>query len=131
MPKIQKRPVEVEVRPADPGETIETREGVLTADEGDLIITGVNGEEYPIGPEIMAKTYVPADLDSMELFREATPDGVVIEYEDGEDVTRITGVYVDMREPLDGDELRRAEAFADDLMATSPHLQGQQLAYYE
>lgn len=40
---------------------IDTLEGTMTADVGDWIITGVNGERYPCKPDIFAKTYVGAE----------------------------------------------------------------------
>lgn len=36
---------------------IPTLEGLMTADLGDWIIRGVNGELYPCKPDIFAKTY--------------------------------------------------------------------------
>jgi hypothetical protein len=36
---------------------IETLEGVMDAQPGDWIITGVNGEKYPCKPDIFEKTY--------------------------------------------------------------------------
>ena len=36
---------------------ITTLEGVMTADEGDMIIKGVNGEVYPCKKDIFDKTY--------------------------------------------------------------------------
>lgn len=39
---------------------IETLEGFMTANYGDWIITGVNGERYPCKPDIFEKTYEPA-----------------------------------------------------------------------
>lgn len=36
---------------------INTLQGVLTANEGDWIIKGVNGEVYPCKPNIFEKTY--------------------------------------------------------------------------
>ena len=36
---------------------IETLEGTMTADVGDWIIRGVNGEFYPCKPDIFEKTY--------------------------------------------------------------------------
>ena len=39
------------------GIVIETLEGDLTADFGDFIIKGVQGEFYPCKPEIFEKTY--------------------------------------------------------------------------
>lgn len=55
--KARKRPVWIEYREAVPGETVETREGVLVAQQGDYIIRGVEGEVYPIARHIFAKTY--------------------------------------------------------------------------
>lgn len=55
---VQKRPVVVEVRgPIDEPEAIETMEGTLRASEGDLIIRGVEGEIYPIDPDVFERTY--------------------------------------------------------------------------
>lgn len=39
---------------------IETLEGVMTAQPGDWIIKGVNGEIYPCKPDIFEKTYEAA-----------------------------------------------------------------------
>lgn len=36
---------------------IDTLEGRLRVQEGDWIITGVNGEKYPCKPDIFEKTY--------------------------------------------------------------------------
>ena len=41
--------------------SIPTLEGVMTADEGDWIIRGVQGEFYPCKPDIFEQTYEPAD----------------------------------------------------------------------
>jgi hypothetical protein len=38
---------------------IKTLEGIMTANAGDWIITGVNGERYPCKPDIFEKTYEP------------------------------------------------------------------------
>jgi len=40
---------------------INTLEGVMTAEVGDYIIRGVNGEFYPCKPDIFHKTYEEAD----------------------------------------------------------------------
>jgi hypothetical protein len=40
---------------------IETLEGVMTAQTGDWIIKGVNGEFYPCKPDIFEKTYEPVE----------------------------------------------------------------------
>lgn len=54
----RKRPVEVQFREPFGTEYIHTREGILVANyKDDLIIKGVDGEEYPIKRSIFAKTY--------------------------------------------------------------------------
>ncbi|MFT8351308.1 hypothetical protein [Clostridium saccharoperbutylacetonicum] len=40
---------------------INTLEGTMTADRGDYIIQGVNGELYPCKPDIFEKTYEKVD----------------------------------------------------------------------
>lgn len=40
---------------------IPTLEGTMTANPGDWIIKGVNGEFYPYKPDIFDKTYEPAE----------------------------------------------------------------------
>ena len=45
------------------GVIIDTLEGKMTANIGDMIIKGVNGEFYPCKPDIFAKTYDKADTD--------------------------------------------------------------------
>lgn len=123
MARIQKRPVEVEVRRAEPGEEIKTREGTLNAQEGDLIIEGVEGEVYPIGPEILAQTYAPSDEEAMELYRECLPEGVVVEFEDMGNVTVAHGIYVDLQNgDLSEAERENAEVFVRRFMETAPHL---------
>lgn len=129
MATIQKRPVEVEVRRAEPGEEIETREGVLTAEEDDLIITGVEGEVYPIGPEILAQTYAPRDEEALDLFEECLPPGVVVEWEDRYrrgDITVADGIYVETR-GLSEAEREGAMEFAEAFLESSPNLQGDEV----
>lgn len=43
------------------GFPIKTLEGTMTAQVGDWIIRGVNGEHYPCKPDIFEKTYEPAE----------------------------------------------------------------------
>ena len=38
---------------------IETREGTMRGNRGDWIVRGVEGELYPVKPDIFAKTYEP------------------------------------------------------------------------
>lgn len=61
MPKFRKKPVVIEAYQTDVEMQIETLEGVMTAQLGDWIITGVNGEQYPCKPDIFAKTYEPVE----------------------------------------------------------------------
>ncbi len=57
MVRVRKIPVEVEAEQIDSIQYIETLEGVMKASAGDWIITGVDGERYPIKPDIFQKTY--------------------------------------------------------------------------
>lgn len=55
---VRKKPVQVEARgPIEEPEQIETEEGTMQARPGDYIIRGVEGEEYPIKPDIFEETY--------------------------------------------------------------------------
>lgn len=40
---------------------VETLEGTMTANLGDYIVKGVNGEFYPVKPDIFEKTYEVID----------------------------------------------------------------------
>ena len=58
----RKLPVIVHVRQQRPGEKhVSTREGLTPLKPDDLIMRGVQGEEYPIGQELFARTYVLVD----------------------------------------------------------------------
>jgi hypothetical protein len=53
-----KLPITVHVREQRPGEThTSTREGITPLCHDDLIMRGVQGEEYPIGRELFKQTY--------------------------------------------------------------------------
>lgn len=56
---FSKKPITIHARPAVTGEKVLTLESEheLVAGEGDWIITGVEGEHYPIKAEVFAKTY--------------------------------------------------------------------------
>ena len=63
---VRKAPVEVEARgPISDPEQIETPEGTMDADAGDYIVRGVEGEVYPVKPDIFSKTYqrIGANMD--------------------------------------------------------------------
>jgi len=116
-----KRPVEVEIRRAEQGETIHTREGTLTAEEGDLIATGVEGEVYPIGPRILAQTYAPTDEGAREIYEECLPAGVVVELDDMVATTADT-IYVRESEISTDEERREVEAFVRSFIESAPDL---------
>lgn len=52
-----KRPVKVRAFKAEKQYTIETKEGVMTANAGDYIICGTANELYPCKPEIFEEIY--------------------------------------------------------------------------
>ena len=59
--QYRKKPVVITAtRLLEPVE-IETLEGVMRGDVGDLLIIGVNGEPYACKPDIFDKTYEPVD----------------------------------------------------------------------
>ena len=57
MVKVRKLPVIVDAIQIDTEMYIDTLEGVMKASSGDWIITGVDGEKYPVKPDIFEKTY--------------------------------------------------------------------------
>jgi len=61
--RFRKKPVVVDaVQHVGPEPlVIETLEGVMTAQSGDWVITGMKGERYPCKPDIFAATYEPAE----------------------------------------------------------------------
>ena len=60
MAKYRKKPVVIDAYQTDKEMDIVTLEGVMHADVGDWIITGVKGETYPCKPDVFEKTYEPA-----------------------------------------------------------------------
>lgn len=122
MATFTKRPVEVKIRRAEPGETVHTREGTLTAEEGDLIAEGVEGEVYPIGPRILAQTYAPDDEEAREIYEEVLPPGVVVEFDRDGDASTARAVYVRESEISNEEEREEAEAFVRKFIASAPNL---------
>ncbi|WP_326514891.1 hypothetical protein [Staphylococcus hominis] len=55
--RVKKKPVIVNAEKVNEVTYINTLEGRMKAEKGDWIITGVNGERYPVKPEIFEKTY--------------------------------------------------------------------------
>lgn len=61
MAKYRKKPVIIEAYQTDKEIDIKTLEGIMHADVGDYIITGVKGEKYPCKPDIFEATYEKVD----------------------------------------------------------------------
>ena len=55
--KAIKKPIIVNAEQVETETTIHTIEGPLTAKPGDWIITGVEGEKWPVKKDIFEKTY--------------------------------------------------------------------------
>lgn len=55
--KFRKKPVIIEAYQTDTELDIPTLEGIMHANVGDWIITGVQGEKYPCKPDVFEKTY--------------------------------------------------------------------------
>ena len=60
---FRKKPIPVYARQLTERATIHTREGTIVGEEGDWLITGVEGEVYPCGDAIFRKTYDVARAD--------------------------------------------------------------------
>ena len=52
-----KKPIPLEFRYAETDETIQTKEGPVQAKAGDAIMTGTEGENWPIPAEKFSQTY--------------------------------------------------------------------------
>ena len=57
MAKFRKKPVIIEAYQTNKELDIPTLEGIMHADIGDWIITGVKGEQYPCKPDVFEQTY--------------------------------------------------------------------------
>ncbi|KAF0376483.1 hypothetical protein [Pediococcus acidilactici] len=55
--KAMKKPIIVDVYQTDKPMDIKTLEGTMHANKGDWIITGVDGEQWPVKDSIFQKTY--------------------------------------------------------------------------
>lgn len=58
---FRKKPIVIRAVKAQSTWTIPTLEGTMTANPGDWIIEGVNGEFYPCKADIFEKTYEAAE----------------------------------------------------------------------
>ena len=61
MPNFKKRPVVVEAIRLTQNMSIETPKGLVDAEPGDWLITGVEDEQYPIKHSIFMLCYEPVD----------------------------------------------------------------------
>lgn len=59
--KYRKKPIVIEAYQTSERVEIETLEGVMVANPGDWIITGVKGERYPCRDDIFQETYELVD----------------------------------------------------------------------
>lgn len=59
MPTFRKKPVVINAARLTHRREIPTLEGVMIANKGDWLITGVEGEQYPCKDAIFRKTYEP------------------------------------------------------------------------
>ena len=59
MAKFRKKPVVIEAYQTQEEMDIQTLEGIMHANIGDWIITGVKGEQYPCKPDVFEQTYEP------------------------------------------------------------------------
>ena len=70
MPKFRKKPVVIEAERVWQREAIITLEGVMTAEAGDWLITGVKGEQYPCKDDIFRMTYEAIDFEGVDALKE-------------------------------------------------------------
>ena len=56
---FRKKPVVIKAYQTSQELIIKTLEGNMIASKGDWIVTGVDGEQYPVKPDIFKKTYEP------------------------------------------------------------------------
>ena len=62
--KAFKKPIPVEVYKTDKHLDINTLEGTMHANPGDYIVTGTDGEKWPVKKEIFEKNYQILEDDS-------------------------------------------------------------------
>ena len=55
--KTYKKPIRLKYRKSDEEEKIKTKEGVVKCDKGDFVMTGTEGENWPIKSKTFKNTY--------------------------------------------------------------------------
>lgn len=55
--RVRKKPIVLKAERATEKGSIETFEGTMYYHKGDYILTGIQGERYPVKKEIFEKTY--------------------------------------------------------------------------
>lgn len=63
MPYFVKKPIPIKALQQEKPFTTQTMEGILDGKAGDYLVTGVNGEQYPVDREIFEKTYYEVTKD--------------------------------------------------------------------
>ena len=64
--KYRKKPIIVEAYQTEKEFNIDTLEGIMHASIGDYIVTGIDGEQYPVKPNIFENTFLPVDKISQD-----------------------------------------------------------------
>lgn len=107
-----KLPITVHVREQRPGEQhVSTREGITPVQPDDLIMLGVDGEEYPIGRELFQRTYRMGSADEPAVPEGREPAAVTKQPSDAEQVLRLAAI---IRE-VDGNHSKGAAALAESI----------------
>lgn len=66
MPRYRKRPAIVEATRMDRKFVVETLEGTMVGKQGDWLIVGIEGEQYPCDDSIFRKSYEPVDNEALK-----------------------------------------------------------------
>lgn len=73
MAKFRKKPVIVDAIPITTPITIPTREGVMSGNVGNWLITGIANEKYPCQHDIFVASYEPVDQEAEDLLGNVLP----------------------------------------------------------
>ena len=57
MPYYVKKPIPIKAYQMEKAFKVDTLEGLMKGKAGDYLVTGVDGEQYPVDREIFEKTY--------------------------------------------------------------------------